>query len=335
MSGEGVSAPVRRWPAYVRAVAVWTAGVVVLVALLEFLAPDLSYEIKDRAREWTNARAAKPYRIRTGTMSGSAYRVAETLNRHLRARARYELELVSNSSPASVTETLKGDGPDSADLTVGNSADRDVGAPGIAGLARLDSVFFFVIVPNDSAVREVRDLAGAVNTGTREQNGPPTLGEQVLEHYELIGPAARVSERLTIVRPENGNVADFDSGHNVAMTRTQALNSDLIESVLGTGRFRIVPIRDSEALARAISGARAGFIPAGVFGPERRIPPDPVPTLVMSQLLLARTDLPARVVRDILETIYDPTFLREVGARCTRSAGERSSTGATRSAART
>jgi len=88
-------------------------------------------------------------------MTGSAYRVAETLNRHLRTRAGYELELVSNSSPSSAIETLQG-GPDSVDLAVGSSVDQGVGAPGVTGLARLDSIFFFVIVPNDSAVREVR-----------------------------------------------------------------------------------------------------------------------------------------------------------------------------------
>jgi hypothetical protein len=68
---------------------------VALIALLEFLVPNLSYELQDRVREWTHPRAGKPYRIRVGTMTGSAYRVAETLNRHLRTRAGYELELVS------------------------------------------------------------------------------------------------------------------------------------------------------------------------------------------------------------------------------------------------
>ena len=183
--------PMRRWPAYVRPIAVWIAGVVALVALLEFLAPDLSYELKDRAREWVSPRAGKPYRIRVGSMTGSAYRVAATLNRHLRARAGYELELVANSSPSSVIETLQGRGPDSVDLALGNTVGEDVGASGVAGLARLDSQLFFVIVPNDSAVREVRDLTGPINPGTRAQNGPPTLGEQVLEYYGLIGSAER------------------------------------------------------------------------------------------------------------------------------------------------
>jgi hypothetical protein len=95
----------------------------------------------------------------------------------------------------------------------------------------------------------------------------------------------------------------------------------LIEDILGTGRFRLVPVRDAEALARAIPGTRAEVIPSGAFGPERRLPPEPVPTLTVSQLLLARTDLPARVVRDILESIYDPSFLREVGYDVTEQTG--------------
>jgi hypothetical protein len=103
--------------------------------------------------------------------------------------------------------------------------------------------------------------------------------------------------------------------------RTQALNSDLIEDILGTGRYRVVPIRDSEALAIAIPGTRAGVIPGGLFGPERRIPPEPVPTLTVAQLLLARTDLPARVVRDILAILYDPSFLHEVGYDATEQTG--------------
>ena len=41
----------RRWPAYVRAVAVYLGGLVALAVLLEFLAPDLSYELQNRARE--------------------------------------------------------------------------------------------------------------------------------------------------------------------------------------------------------------------------------------------------------------------------------------------
>ena len=321
MASETLAAATRRWPAYVKAGGVYVAVVVGFALLLDFLAPDLSYELQDRAHEWLAPRAGKPFRIRVGSMTGSAYRVAATLNRHLKARFGYELELVSNSSPGTNIEVLRR-ADDGADLAMANSAGEDVGGEGVAGLARLDAQFFFVIVPNDSAVREVRDLAGAVNPGTRGRDGPPTLGERVLEYYGLIASAADgTGGRVSIVRPEKGNVADFESGNNAAETRTQALNSELIADILDTGKYRLVPIRDNEALARAIPGTTAGVIPAGVFGPERRIPPEPVPTLVISQLLLARTDLPARVVRDILAIVYDPSFLREVGYEASEESG--------------
>lgn len=100
-----------------------------------------------------------------------------------------------------------------------SSAD-EAGVVGVVGLARLDPQFFFVIVPNDSAVREVRDLAGPINTGTRDGDAPPTLGERVLDYYGLLAaPAGGTGGRASVVRPEKGNVADFESGHNVAETR--------------------------------------------------------------------------------------------------------------------
>jgi len=315
-----VQAPKRRWLAYVRAGAVWILGIVALAALLEFLAPDLSYALKDRAHEWLTSRAGKPFRIAVGAKTGSAYRVAATLNRHLAARAGYELELVGDSVPGSGIQKLSRE-DERADLAMASSADDVGGGKAVVGLARLDSQFFFVIVPSGSAVREIRDLAGPVNPGTRDGDAPPTLGERVLDYYGLIAPPADGGGRVSIVRPEKGNVADFESGHNVAETRTQALSSELIGNILRTGAYRLVPIRDGEALARSIPGTSAGLIPAGVFGPERRAPAEPVPTLVTSQLLLARADLPARVVRDVLEIVYDPSFLREVGYDVSEESG--------------
>ena len=109
----------------------------------------------------------------------------------------------------------------------------------------------------------------------------------------------------------------------IAATRTQFLHSDLIEEILGGGHYRLVPIRDHEALAKSLPGTRAGFIPSGVYGPGRRIPPEPVPTVTVTQLLVARGDVPGRVVRDILEVIYDPRFARDVQYDLTEESGRK------------
>jgi TRAP-type uncharacterized transport system substrate-binding protein len=304
----------RGWRAVGAAGAVFVASVVFLALVLDFLAPDLSYQIKDRTAELFSGRGGRKFRIALGSAAGSSYRMGTVLNRYLKANAGYELELVVTASPGNVGALL--DPNDHVDLAVIGSADDEAGkAEGVYGLAALESQYFFVMVPNESPVHEFRDLAGAVNPGVRETGQPETLGERVLNYYGLLsspstpnGPGPRAS----VVRPKKGIVADFDSGHMIAATRTQPLYSNLIEGPLGDGRHRLVPIRDNEALARSLPGTRAGLIPPGLYGPGRRIPLEPVPTIIVTQLLVARSDLPGRVVRDILEVIYHPQFVRDV-----------------------
>ena len=282
-------------------------GLVILAAMLEFLAPDLSYQIRDRAAEVFSGRTTRPFRIALGAKAGSAYRLGTVLNQHLARHAGYQLELVDTASPGNVSALLNAN--ERIDLAIINSADDEaVKSEGVYGLAAVETQYFFVFVPNDSPVREFRDLAGPVNPGVRDPGDPATIGERVLDYYGFLSSPSRVS----IVRPKQGMVADLKSGHSVAMTRTQLLHAGFIDEVLLSGDFRLVPIRDHEALARSILGTKAGFIPAGLYGPERRIPPEPVPTITVTQLLVGRRDLPGRVVRDILEVIYDPRFAREL-----------------------
>jgi TRAP-type uncharacterized transport system substrate-binding protein len=85
-----------------------------------------------------------------------------------------------------------------------------------------------------------------------------------------------------------------------------------MDDTLRSGHFRLVPLRDHEALAKSIPGTKAGVIPPGLYGPERRIPDEPVPTVAVTLLLVARENIPGRVVRDILEALYDPRFARDL-----------------------
>jgi TRAP-type uncharacterized transport system substrate-binding protein len=309
----------RRWRAAGVAAAAFLAALVVLALVLPFLAPDLAYRARDRAAEAVSGNRARKYRIALGAATGSSYRVGSVLNRYLRATAGYELELVSTRSPGNLDLLL--DPGDRFDLATINSADEGAAkASGVVGVASLDEQYFFVIVPNDSIVREFRDLAGPVNPGVREPGEPPTLGERVLDYYELLS-APTGAPRVTVVRPQRGNVSDFVSGHMTAATRTQSLRSDLVENILRTGDYRLVPIRDHEALARSIPGAQPGFIPAGLYGPGRRIPSEPIATITVRQLLVARDDVPGRIVRDILESVYHPGFARDLQSDLTEDAG--------------
>jgi TRAP-type uncharacterized transport system substrate-binding protein len=302
----------RGWRAAGLAGAIGIVSVLVIAALLQFLAPDLAYQLRDRAGEMASGNRHRTFRIALGATTGSSYRMGTVLNRYLQEKSGYQLELLATAAPGNVTALI--DRNDRIDFAAINSADDDAAkVSGVVALAALEPQYFMVLVPNASPVQEFRDLAGAVNPGARQPGQPATLGERVLAYYGLTaafprGPAPRVS----IVRPKGGMATDFAAGLMTAVTRTQTLHSDLIEGLVKSGEYRLVPIRDHDALARSIDGTRPGFIPSGLYGPDRRIPAEPVPTITTTQLLVSRADVPGRVVRDLLEVIYDPRFARDL-----------------------
>jgi TRAP-type uncharacterized transport system substrate-binding protein len=311
----------RGWRVWAVGAAALAATLVVLVGLLQFLAPDVSYQVRDQIAETFSGQRGRTFRIALGARLGSNYRVGEALNRHLKTSAGYELELVETTSPGNTDSLLSS--TERLDLATINSADDEaVRADGLYGLAALELQHFFVVVANDNPVQDFRDLRGPVNPGVRETGDPPTLGERVLNYYGMLAAGADKSPPpVTVVRPKGGNLQDLESGHNVATTRTQFLRSDLIENMLRTGRYRLLPIHDHQALATLLPGAIASFIPSGLYGPGRRIPPEPVLTIAVRQLLVARADVPGRVVRDILEVVYSPRFQRDVQYALTEEPG--------------
>jgi TRAP-type uncharacterized transport system substrate-binding protein len=304
-------------------VAVGLAAVILLsiAAVSKFLAPSLTYEIKEGLAESLSGNRGRTYRIALGVKTGSYYRLGVLLNRYLKEKAGYELELVATAGVPENIGALLDPARDIHLALTESSADEGADSNELAGLAAVGRQYFFVVVPNDSAVRDVRDLAGPINPGLREAGHAPTLGERVLEYYGLLASRSTPAA-ATIVRPTSGGILkDFESGHMTAATRTQFLQSDLIDATLKDGSYRLVPIRDHEALARALPGTEPGFILAGGYGPERRIPPERIPTLAVTSLLVARRDLPGRVARDILEAVYDPRFARDIQQDLTEQSG--------------
>ena len=316
-----------RWRQLGVAAGLGAAILLSLAAVSQFLAPSLTYEIKEGVAESLTGNRGRKYRIALGVSAGSYYRLGILLNRYLKEKAGYELELVATAGVPENIGALLDPARDIHLAMTESSSDEGAAASELVGLAAVGRQHFFVIVPNESTVRDVRDLTGSVNPGLREPGHAPTLGERVLEYYGLIAspstPAGK-APAAAIVRPTNrGNVKDFEAGHMTATTRTQFLQSDLIDGILKDGNYRLVPIRDHEALARALPGTEPGFIPAGAYGPERRIPPEPVPTLAVTSLLVARSDLPGRVARDILEAVYDPRFARDIQQELTEESGRK------------
>src|SRR5690349_18784521 len=187
----------RGWRAFGAATAAIVAGFALLAGLLSFLAPDVAYQIRNRAGEVLSGNANRKFRIATGARTGSGSRVAAALNKYLAAREGYELELVVTSSPGNVATLL--DPGQHIDLAFVSSADDDAVKTGeVYALAALGTQYFFVMVPNDSPVREFRDVAGPFDPGVREPGQPPTFGERVLDYYGFLAAVDGSAPRASI-----------------------------------------------------------------------------------------------------------------------------------------
>ena len=86
-----------RWRQVGIAAGICAAGLVSLAAVLQFLAPSLSYQIKDRVAESFSGHSGRKFRIALGAAKGSYYLLGVVLNRHLKEKAGYELELVATA----------------------------------------------------------------------------------------------------------------------------------------------------------------------------------------------------------------------------------------------
>ena len=72
----------RRWRVIAALALAAILGTVVVAGLLQFLAPEVAYDIADRARELSSGR--RTYRIGLGSTTGAGSEAARVLNRLLR-----------------------------------------------------------------------------------------------------------------------------------------------------------------------------------------------------------------------------------------------------------
>src|SRR4029453_6817000 len=99
----------RGWRAVGVSAAVSLASAMVVAGLLQFLAPELAYQLKDRGGELLSGNRSRKFRIALGSKTGSSYRAGTVLNQYLRRKAGYELELVVTASPGNVGALLNPD----------------------------------------------------------------------------------------------------------------------------------------------------------------------------------------------------------------------------------
>ncbi len=107
--------------------------------------------------------------------------------------------------------------------------------------------------------------------------------------------------------------AGFQSGDWDALFTVFRMHAPLIEAILETGRYRLIPLTDAPAVSATIPGSQATNLPNGLYGPDRKLPPEgaPFPTLSVNTLLVTRADHNALDVHNILQILYTTRFVKK------------------------
>ena len=144
---------------------VCAVGLLSLAAVLQFLAPTLSYQIRDRFAEVFSGNSGRTYRIGLGARTGSDDQLGVILNKYLKEKAGHELELVETAGvPENVGALL--DPARGIDLaTIESSSDEAAKADGLYSWRWSDGKHFFVVAAEANTVYDVRELAGRINPG--------------------------------------------------------------------------------------------------------------------------------------------------------------------------
>jgi hypothetical protein len=171
----------------------------------------------------------------------------------------------------------------------------------VHAVASLQREYLHLVVPASSPVQSFRDLAGqTIYTGPPD-SGAYQVGQMVIQFYDLDIRAAAYDIPLT----SNEILSALNTGQVSAVLYVYGLYAPLMERVLKSGDYRLVPFDDAEALARYIPGTYVDEIPSGAYGPLRNHPQgNAMETLAVNTLLAARSNVSRYKIWAVLESIY-------------------------------
>jgi TRAP transporter TAXI family solute receptor len=240
--------------------------------------------------------------IAAGTEGGTYFALGESIARVLEAEkvARSVTVLETDGSVANMQLIAATHGP--ADLAFVQSDTR------ISPMARLVTPLYqevlHILVAKRLApeVRTIYDLRGrrvaigAAASGTRQ------LSERVLAHFDV-----EIGEDL-MLSPEEAATGLLDGSVDGAFVLT-SIPSRLVDRLAAKDAVRFISLGDdqeygneSDALALVFPSIRATTIPRSTY---RRLPLEPVRTISVSALLIARRDLDPELVRTITQLIFE------------------------------
>jgi TRAP transporter TAXI family solute receptor len=244
-------------------------------------------------------RLPKEIRIATAAPGGLYHRVGTLLAATLSKKTGHPVRVVESKGSMENRDLLMRGEVDLAILQA-SAAPMD----GLASLAPLYKEVCHIIVRRSAKITAVRELEGhsvvlgPVGSGMRES------ALRILEHYRLETSKLKDTEHY---------FQDLltDKKLDAAIVTTGMVNPDMI-SLMASGEFDLLPLRDAEALS-----VRYGYfipidIPRSIYNEGPPIPTESVPAVATTAFLAARQDASSLLVGETLDALYQSDMRSEL-----------------------
>lgn len=286
------------------------AGIGVIYLLLLIFAPHQLQRLGSGLRNTFGAVKTRKIVMATAEKGGHYYRLGCLLKREMEEGQNQEVEVLVTQGSLRNLEHLRNGKADFALIQGAIREDQAVNFNGLAAVATIGWQYIHILAPKDSPIKEFKDLAKKKVSVGAEGSGNAALGRLVFNYFP---PSSTVQLIYTFI---DNIEKDFRAGKMDALFTAYDLHAPVLESLLNTGRYRLVSIPQAKAIAYRIPGCFSTAVPHSLYGPNRNIPPPdaaPFSTLKVNTLLITRAGMNRFAVQDLLQTLYSTRFIKLSG----------------------
>jgi TRAP transporter TAXI family solute receptor len=273
---------------------------VIIVVGMGSLAPTMAREIASSLHARLFHPWKKQHLLATANRDGAYFRIGSLLSKQVQRR-QFQLQAIETQGSLENIQKVRSKQAHFGFIQGGLQEDLS----GLVALANVDKQYVFMLVPTDSEIHSLRDLAGKrINLGLAN-SGSYALGKQIFGFYNLSPAPVLVTDPLTSLEKDL-----LDHRYDAALV-VYALFAPRINQMLSKGQFRLLPIPNAEAVTHYLPSTMATYIPAQAFGPNRSLPAENCSTLAVSTLLVTHPETNHQLVSEILAALYDIRFIKQ------------------------
>jgi TRAP transporter TAXI family solute receptor len=245
--------------------------------------------------------------VATAGENGHYYRLGNLLKEEMKIQCGQNVEAIITGGSLNNIQLLRNSEADFAFIQGALQEGKMVDFTGLNAIATTGWQYIHIIVPRNSPVKEFKDLKEKTVSLGPEKSGNAALGLLVFDFFR---PSSYVKTVYTSVSRIK---EDFREKRMDAIFTVYDLHAPVIETLLSSGDFRLIPIPEAPAIAYTIPGCFQAVLPHSLYGPYRDIPykgAGPFPTLKVKTLLITRSEMNRYVIRDLLRTLYSTRFIK-------------------------